>query len=267
MWEAWSETFQNLGVCLSLQRWGVNRKGEERSSAKCYRSPQPKEMFLSALSCIEARENFLMDEFCWNCKAFAGDLDPGKISPSYGKFCVSRQDPLPPTECKSLLWWWHSALGQTVCPPWAACPHSATAVPPPSSPPTNPKSCWLGIPAQENPGLSLESRGELRGCSTQGLQKAKPFPTEGFDGAKFSVEKSLGNKSFEVSGSDLYHHVALLEIQTAWKIDIWSGLVAFFKGRSTVITGKSEQRFRGTRTSSAFKAWNISLISSAVSDK
>lgn len=57
-----------------------------------------------------------------------------------------------------------------VCPPWAACPPNA------SSPPTNPESCWLGIPAQENLGLSLESRGELRGCRTQGLQSLSKRP-------------------------------------------------------------------------------------------
>lgn len=42
----------------------MNRKGEGGSSEKLYKIPQPKEMFLSASSCIEAREKFLMDEFC-----------------------------------------------------------------------------------------------------------------------------------------------------------------------------------------------------------
>lgn len=151
-----------------------------------------------------------------------------------------------------------SPLANCSCP---QCHHSSatTAVPPPSSPsPSQPRNTLL-CPWRASGNVAPKAWS--LGAKDQTLPHREIWWSEIFSG------KSLGNKSFEVSGSDLHRHVALAVIQTAWKIDIWSGLVAFFKGRSTVITGKSEQRFRGTRTSSLFKVWNISLISSAVSHK
>lgn len=173
MWEAWSETFQNLGVCLNLQRWGVNRKGEERSS-----NSKTKKL-LNQRKCFWVPGAASRQEKSFSWMSSAKTVKPlqviCKISLSYGKFCVLRQDPPPPRACKSLLWWWHRALGQTVCPPCLSsqCHSSATTLLsihqaqellPGSSQP------------RKTPGLSLESRGELRGCSTQGLQTGSKRP-------------------------------------------------------------------------------------------
>ena len=137
-------------------------------------------------------------------------MDPSKISLPYGKFCVSRQHPSPAIVCKSLTAMMvplaDAKLLFSACPSWGdplglpraavePAPPNATAMPPCSSPFTNPASCRLDIPAQENPGLFLESRGELMEMQhlspTVWEQRAKPFPWERFHGPNCLVGKKF----------------------------------------------------------------------------
>lgn len=119
----------------------------------------------------------------------------------------------------------HSVQVPPVMVTWCPWPNCSSCVPlglpvppvPPLHLPTLRAAGWASQPRKTLvcPWRAEENSGDAapKACSLRA--KGQTLPHGEISWSEIFSGKRLGNKSFEVSGSDLHHHVALLVIQTA----------------------------------------------------